>query len=169
MTKSGSKQAIVVGTNIKFRRMGARLSQQELGEMVGTTGSTISCYERGQITQLNLDLLDEIANVFEVPLSDLLTSKGFDRIQMKDKRPKVTTPQVVETTQVLQKYEYTIEIDGSKYRVISTRDITTQPPSRFSARYYDAQGQPVLDSAITSMLHKQVMDRVRQSNGGPRP
>ncbi|MBK9736192.1 MAG: helix-turn-helix domain-containing protein [Saprospiraceae bacterium] len=63
----------MLAQNIKYLRNRHKLSQQELSEKLGVPRSSLSDYERGH-TQLGLDSLIRLADIFDVKIDDLLRS-----------------------------------------------------------------------------------------------
>ena len=63
----------MLSQNIKYLRNRHKLSQQELSEKLGVPRSSLSDYERGH-TQLGLDSLIRLADIFDVKIDDLLRS-----------------------------------------------------------------------------------------------
>ncbi|KPU42131.1 HTH-type transcriptional regulator ImmR [Oxobacter pfennigii] len=59
------------GERLKEIRIESKLTQEELGDMVGVSGNTISKYETGD-REPSLDILTRIANYFNVSLDYLL-------------------------------------------------------------------------------------------------
>lgn len=60
-----------LGTNIKYLRTQRNMTQEELGELLGTTSKSISRWEQG-LTYPDITLLPYIANVFEITVDKLL-------------------------------------------------------------------------------------------------
>lgn len=63
----------MLGQNIKYLRNKHKLSQQELSEQLGVPRSSLSDYERGY-TQVGLDTLIRLSDIFDVKIDDLLKS-----------------------------------------------------------------------------------------------
>lgn len=63
----------MLGQNIKYLRNKNKLSQQELSEKLGVPRSSLSDYERGH-TQVGLDSLIKLSEIFDVKIDDLLKS-----------------------------------------------------------------------------------------------
>lgn len=75
---------IKIGYNIKKQRKWNKMTQQELGNRIGKTESTIRKYENGTI-EVPLSVLDDIAEVFEInPLSLLEYDYYENHIENKD-------------------------------------------------------------------------------------
>lgn len=55
------------GEVIKRLRIEKKLTQDELGEMLGVKKSAIQKYESGAITNLKIDCIQNLCRVFEVP------------------------------------------------------------------------------------------------------
>ena len=60
-----------LGTNIKYLRTQRNMTQEELGELLGTTSKSISRWEQG-LTYPDITILPYIANVFEITVDKLL-------------------------------------------------------------------------------------------------
>lgn len=58
-----------IGEKIKRFRTSKNLTQQEVGEYLGTTSQTVSRYENG-ILQTNQDVLFKLADFFNVSIND---------------------------------------------------------------------------------------------------
>ncbi len=67
-----------IGTRIAKLRTQKGISQTELGELLGTTKQTIYKYETGLVTNIPLDKIERIADVFEVSPAYLM---GWDAPQ----------------------------------------------------------------------------------------
>lgn len=55
-----------LGTRIKELRILSGLSQEELGRRVGVQRAAINKYEKGTVTNIPLDTIEKIANIFDV-------------------------------------------------------------------------------------------------------
>ena len=63
----------MIGQNIKYLRNKYKLSQQELSEKLTVPRSSLSDYERGH-TQVSIDMLIRLSDIFDVKIDDLLRS-----------------------------------------------------------------------------------------------
>lgn len=63
-----------IGRNIRFYRKKANLSLIELGELVGLHKSTVSRYEKGKISSLDITMIKNFANALNVHISDLVNT-----------------------------------------------------------------------------------------------
>lgn len=70
-----------IGQRIKQRRKEMGLSADELGKKLGKDRSTIYRYEKGDIENLPLDLLEPIANALETTPQYLM---GWSEVQKKN-------------------------------------------------------------------------------------
>ena len=61
-----------IGRAIKKRRLELKLTQDELGYMIGCKGPTIQRYECGDIPNIKYETLQKLASVMNVNLSALL-------------------------------------------------------------------------------------------------
>ena len=63
----------MLGNNIKYLRNKHKFSQQDLAEKLSVPRSSLSDYERGH-TQVSIDNLIKLSDIFEVKIDDLLRS-----------------------------------------------------------------------------------------------
>lgn len=66
-----------IGLKIKENRKKFKLTQQELGDKIGKTKSSIQKYEKG-LTQIPNDVLEKLAKVFQMTIFDL----AFEETQL---------------------------------------------------------------------------------------
>lgn len=69
-----------IGQRIKERRKELKMSADELGKKLGKDRSTIYRYEKGDIENLPLDILEPIANALETTPQYLM---GWEKVQKK--------------------------------------------------------------------------------------
>lgn len=75
----------IIGDNIRKYRKQNKLTQTELGKLIGKTESSIRKYERGYVI-IPLDVLDKIANVLNVPTYQIIDiSKGVNSLEIIEK------------------------------------------------------------------------------------
>lgn len=72
---------MTIGHRIKERRKYLRMSADELGKRLGKDRSTIYRYEKGDIENLPLDILEPIAQALETTPQYLM---GWDEVQKKN-------------------------------------------------------------------------------------
>ena len=72
---------MTIGQRIKQRRKELRMSADELGECLGKDRSTIYRYEKGDIENLPLDILEPIAAVLQTTPQHLM---GWEAVQKKN-------------------------------------------------------------------------------------
>lgn len=70
-----------IGERIKQRRKELKMSAEELGKRLGKDRSTIYRYEKGDIENLPLDILEPIAAVLQTTPSYLM---GWQEVQKKN-------------------------------------------------------------------------------------
>lgn len=70
-----------IGLRIKERRKELKMSADELGKLLGKDRSTIYRYEKGDIENLPLDILEPIAKALETTPQYLM---GWEKIEKKD-------------------------------------------------------------------------------------
>lgn len=67
-----------IGQRIKQRRKALKMSADELGERLGKDRSTIYRYEKGDIENLPLDILEPIADILQTTPQHLM---GWETVQ----------------------------------------------------------------------------------------
>lgn len=72
---------MTIGDRIKQRRQLLKMSAEELGRRLGKDRSTIYRYEKGDIENLPLDILEPIAKALETTPQYLM---GWDQVQKKN-------------------------------------------------------------------------------------
>lgn len=72
---------MAIGERIKSRRMQMKMSADELAKRLGKDRSTIYRYEKGDIENLPLDILEPIANALNTTPQYLM---GWDEVQKKN-------------------------------------------------------------------------------------
>lgn len=70
-----------IGQRIKERRKELKISADELGKRLGKDRSTIYRYEKGDIENLPLDILEPIAEALETTPQYLM---GWEKVQQKN-------------------------------------------------------------------------------------
>lgn len=70
-----------IGIRIKNRRQELKMSMEELGKRIGKNRSTIMRYEKGEIENLPLDVLEPIARALQTTPQYLM---GWEQIQKKN-------------------------------------------------------------------------------------
>lgn len=70
-----------IGIRIKERRQELKMSMEELGKRIGKNRSTILRYERGEIENLPLDVLEPIAIALHTTPQFLM---GWEQVQKKN-------------------------------------------------------------------------------------
>lgn len=72
---------MTIGDRIKSRRKHLKMSAEELGKRIGKDRSTIFRYEKGDIENLPLDILEPIAKALETTPQYLM---GWENVQKKN-------------------------------------------------------------------------------------
>ena len=70
-----------IGKRIKQRRKELRMSADELGERIGKNRATVFRYEKGDIANVPLDILEQIADVLKTTPQYLM---GWEKVQKKN-------------------------------------------------------------------------------------
>lgn len=92
---------------LTYLRKNAKLTQKELADKLGTTASTISKYEQGQL-EPNLDIIEKMADLFGVSIDFLLGYK---------EKPTNLTGQQPEEPDGNHDYLYILNTSGNRERV----------------------------------------------------
>lgn len=71
---------MTIGQRIQARRKELKMSADELGKRIGKDRSTVYRYEKGDIENLPLDVLEPIANALETTQQYLM---GWEKIEKK--------------------------------------------------------------------------------------
>lgn len=79
-----------VGKQIKTYRQKKKLSQKELGKMIGVVDSAISSYELGK-NSLSLSMIFKIAKVLDIKVNDLFPEIGQGTDPNKEVIEKIKT------------------------------------------------------------------------------
>ena len=66
-----------LGEKIRYFRRAKNLTQKQLGDLIGISASNITKYEKGNI-EPNLSILEKIAEVLEINVTELMTSKQIE-------------------------------------------------------------------------------------------
>jgi transcriptional regulator with XRE-family HTH domain len=72
---------MTIGQRIKQRRKELKISADELGKRLGKDRSTIFRYEKGEIENLPLDILEPIAEILQTTPQYLM---GWEEVQKKN-------------------------------------------------------------------------------------
>lgn len=72
---------MAIGDRIRSRRKQLKMSAEELGKRIGKDRSTIFRYEKGDIENLPLDILEPIAKALETTPQYLM---GWEQVQKKN-------------------------------------------------------------------------------------
>jgi transcriptional regulator with XRE-family HTH domain len=78
MSKRPRRVDVLVGRNIRIRRLQCGLSQTELGDHLGVTPQQIQKYESGA-NRVGASRLSQIAGALSVPLATLFDGSGANR------------------------------------------------------------------------------------------
>lgn len=69
----------IIGERIKYLRLLANMSQEELGNRVGVQRAAINKYEKGSVTNIPIATIEKIANIFNVSPIYLV---GWDAVEI---------------------------------------------------------------------------------------
>ncbi len=74
-----------LGFRLKTLRQSQRMSQEQLGEIIGTSYQQVQRYEAG-VNRLSPEKLYACAKIFNVPVSYFFNTEAHDEIRTFDKR-----------------------------------------------------------------------------------
>lgn len=63
---------MTMGEYIEQLRKANRLTQKELGELVGVNTAAVSKWEKGRVVNIKRETIEKLAKVFDVPPSKLM-------------------------------------------------------------------------------------------------
>ena len=66
---------MILGKKIKEARLRSKLTQQQLGDVINVTKTSVCCYEKGLRTP-NVETLEAIAKALDIPVASLFSSNG---------------------------------------------------------------------------------------------
>lgn len=169
-----------IGNRITKFRTSNGLTQRELGELIGCSGSSICHYERGGAGKLDLQLLEKMAEAFQVPLNDILYYQSSDS-DVEQKKPEddyLTCDNGVKYLESEVQYTHQVEYNGSKFTVVSTkrynpkngRCIIINGKYKFLRKFYNEDGTEVtnpndylaLDSALKQLIATNIQDKEKK-------
>lgn len=105
----------IIGANIRKYRKQNKLTQTELGKLIGKTESSIRKYERGYVI-IPLDVLNKIADVLNVPAYRIIDvsniSMGVNSLEVIEKFLE-SIGYICEFTHNVEKWHYEDEFDES--------------------------------------------------------
>lgn len=74
-----------IGERIKKYRKEKKLTQKQLGELIGVSATNITKYEKGDL-KISADMISRIANALEVTSSDIIDIDNKNDITLKENR-----------------------------------------------------------------------------------
>ena len=96
-----------MGERIKYLRLLANMSQEELGNRVGVQRAAINKYEKGSVTNIPIATIEKIANTFDVSPIYLV---GWDNVEINPLSAEVKVLQGVkqfyggEVIEIIEQY-----------------------------------------------------------------
>ena len=111
----------MIGQRIKQRRKELKMSADELGQRLGKDRSTIYRYEKGDIENLPLDILEPIAEVLQTTPQHLM---GWENVQKKNDILSDIILKLNEDAELLSIVEKISKLDSEKRKaVMSVLDV----------------------------------------------
>lgn len=124
---------------IKNRRLAKELTQEQLGEMIGTSKQNIQRYESGVIGNIPLEKLKQLAKVLDLSPILLMNLYGYTE-------STVTTEQALQALVLLERYAY---------------QSRTRPRASLKEKEYDKLLEDVVD-VINSKADQIYIERQQQ-------
>lgn len=112
-----------IGYRIKERRKALKMSADELGARIGKDRSTIYRYEKGDIENMPLDILEPIAEILQTTPQHLM---GWEKVQ---KNNDIITDAVIKMrtdSDFLSLVECLLSLDAEKQSAIKQMVLTLQ-------------------------------------------
>ena len=113
----------LMGERIKYLRILADMSQEELGNRVGVQRAAINKYEKGSVTNIPIATIEKIARIFDVSPTYLV---GWDHIEVNPLSAEVKVLQGVKRfygDEVIEIIEQYVQLNSTgKKRVLQYLD-----------------------------------------------
>lgn len=106
-----------IGERIKHRRKELRMSADELAKKLGKDRSTIYRYEKGEIENLPLDILEPIAAALNTTPQYLM---GWDKVKKKNDRLSDIVLKLTEDEELLDIVEALAELGFEKRKAVKS-------------------------------------------------
>lgn len=106
-----------IGERIKKRRKELRMSADQLAEILGKNRSTIFRYEKGEIENLPLDILEPIAAALHTTPQYLM---GWEEIENKNDTLTDIVLKIYEDSELLEMMEVLSNLDPEKRQAVKT-------------------------------------------------
>lgn len=106
-----------IGDRIKQRRKELRMSADKLGEILGKNRATIYRYEKGEIENLPLDILEPIAKALHTTPQYLM---GWEEVQNKNDILSDIVLKMYEDSELLEMMEALSKLDFEKRQAVKT-------------------------------------------------
>ena len=106
-----------IGERIKKRRKELRMSADQLAEILGKNRSTIFRYEKGEIENLPLDILEPIAAALHTTPQYLM---GWEEVQTKNDILSDIALKMYEDFELMEMMEALSKLDKEKRQAVKT-------------------------------------------------
>jgi transcriptional regulator with XRE-family HTH domain len=73
-----------IGQRIKEARIKKKLTQEELGKIIGVQKSAIAKYESGRVVNIKRSTLKKLSDILEIPPFDLVFTEEHKAMQQKN-------------------------------------------------------------------------------------
>ena len=144
-----------IGAKVKSLRIGKEMTIKQLSEACGLSVGFLSQFERG-ISSIAIDSLETIANVLEVPLSELFMEMENEIRIEEPEDPIMHGMELIPSKASTQMYQYILKHPHTDYALLP-RLYTLLPPSEDEEilEMYSHKGEEflfVLEGTITLYL-----------------
>lgn len=136
-----------IGLKIKENRKRLKLTQQELGEKIEKTKSSIQKYEKG-LTQIPNDVLEKLAEVFQIPIFELI----FVIPQIEEELPKNYSQISLKLYENIKASQ--VAFDEEKLNKIIERQLISKELSNSLTQYFKAQNKEYNDDEIRDLIEQ---------------
>ena len=148
---SKSIKLSTLGSNILTLRKNKGMTQDELGNAVGTTGGTISNYERGTVSRPDHNLIVAIADFFNVDVKELYKEhNNVSEFIYRDYRDcEIENVRTIHR----QYYENRVTFDGREYLIIVSKTRTDDGEPQYDTEILNKDGSELNDPRKERAIH----------------
>lgn len=109
-----------IGSKIKSARIAKRMTQEELGKILGVQKSAIAKYESGRVVNIKRSTLKKISDVLNIPPFELIFDEEHKKMQKKNDVMSDIILKMNEDMELLSMMETLSELDFEKRKVVKT-------------------------------------------------
>jgi transcriptional regulator with XRE-family HTH domain len=154
-----------VGTRITKLRLARKWTQEDLAKEAGLPTTTVSIYERGTETVVDIEVVANIAEALGVAANTLLWASSAADSAVESEEEETKDP-VKEVSVISSHITYThkLKFRGKTYVISSSKDINPdrQIDAPYTREMRDENGDLVNDSFITSVLSRALGNAIKR-------